>query len=205
MAPGLSIDIWPAGNVLLIIPLVILWRRQHSLSYLICFAVLGIYLVFALDKVFFPLQVGGDYPDAQTPFSSLVNLIPFYPGPWGYSEGFFVTNLQNMILTIPFGFGVNFVAPTRGKTFLWLAPAVGLGIETVQLGISALGLSHPYRLADVNDVIMNALGIFVGYGIFRVFAWLYVWMTRRFRIEHRGLAAYFYDVAAHAHATHFRS
>src|SRR5574341_1769409 len=188
MASGLSIDLWPIGNVLLIIPLVILWRRKHSLSYLLCFAVLGIYLVFALNKTFFPLDVGGDYPDAQTPFSSLVNLIPFYPGPWGYSEGLYVTNLQNIILTIPFGFGVNFVAPTRGKTFLWLAPAVGLGIETVQLGISALGLSHPYRLADGNGVVMNALGVLIGYGIFRVFAWLYVWITQRVEIEQIGRA-----------------
>jgi glycopeptide antibiotics resistance protein len=178
-----------AGIVLLISP-DYFRRRQHSLSYLLCFAVLGVYLVFALNKTLFPLNIGGDYHDDQVPLRSFVNLIPFYPGPWGYSEGFFLTNLQNIALTIPFGFGVNFVVQVRAKSIFWIALSIGLGIETVQLAISLTGLSHPYRLADVNDVIMNALGVLIGYGIFRVFAWLYLLITHRLGIEHRGLAAY---------------
>jgi len=37
---------------------------------------------------------------------------------------------------------------------------------------------------DVNDVLLNAVGVLLGYGIFRIFAWLYLMITRRFRINH---------------------
>jgi len=195
----MSFDLWPIGIVLLVIPLIILWRRKHSASYLTCFSVFGIYLVFALQQTFFPLQIAGSYVDTmrQVPLMSFVNLIPFYFGPFGTLNSASLTMIHNVILTIPFGFGVNFVAQVRAKTVLWLALAVGFGIETAQLAISLI-LRYPYRVIDINDVLMNACGVLIGYGIFRVFARLYLWMTQHFSIKHMGLAAYISDVASRA-------
>ena len=194
---GLSFDIWPIGIVFLIIPLVVLWRRKSSFSYILCFTIFGIYLLRAAQEVYFPIEINGFYADdmRQEPFMSQVNLIPFSYGEFGTLETTAVTLMQNILLTIPFGFGINFIARTRAKTFRWLAPAVGFGTELGQLAISLM-LGYLYRLIDINDVLMNTLGVVVGYGLFRAFAWGYVWMTRRFGIEHRGLSAYVYEVAS---------
>lgn len=106
---------------------------------------------------------------------------------------------MNIALTIPFGFGVNFVANIRPRSFRWLAPSVGFGIELTQLAIS-LALGYTYRYIDINDVIMNTLGVLIGYGGFRVFAWLYLLITRRLGIRHWGPTAYVYEIASRANS-----
>ena len=75
----------------------------------------------------------------------------------------------NVILTIPFGFGISFVNKCKRKDFFWLPAAVGLGIEGSQLIIS-LSLGYPYRVMDVDGLIMNAIGILVGFGLFIAFS-----------------------------------
>ena len=184
---------------ILIVMLLIAWIRTRSLSYIVCATIFGIYLLFVIDKTFFPLQVGGVFADTMkaAPFTSGINLIPF-----NFSHlsdpGSIIRELGlNLVLLVPFGFGMSFVAPVRGKNTWWLAPAVGVSIEAIQLVISLI-LGYPYRVIDITDVIMNTLGFLVGYGIFRLFAWLYIAMTQRLHIEHAGLRQYIYTVAHRA-------
>lgn len=193
---NLRFDIWPIGLVLLIVPIAILLHKKRSLYYIFCVSIFGIYLLYAIQQIFFPIEINGDYSEYmrhETSFMSSVNFIPFYFGPFGTLEGSLKTIVLNIILTVPFGFGINFVAPVRAKHFLWIAPAIGLGLETVQLIISLM-LRYPYRLIDINDVLMNTLGVLVGYGIFRAFGWLYLWASQQLAIEHGGLGDYIYDV-----------
>ncbi|MBZ0294933.1 MAG: VanZ family protein [Anaerolineae bacterium] len=192
-----AINIWPFAIGILFIVLLILWRRKYSASYLICFLAFSIYLLFALDKVFFPLHISGGYADAMRaqPFINSINLIPFYFGPFGTLRSAFSTLLLNVVLTIPFGFGVSFVARVRARDVLWLAPGLGFGIEIAQLVISLL-LGYAYRVIDINDVLMNMLGVLIGYGIFSIFAWLYLAMMQRLAIKGGGLAGYVYEVAS---------
>jgi hypothetical protein len=42
---------------------------------------------------------------------------------------------------------------------------------------------------------MNAIGVWLGYGLFRIFIWLYLAATQRFSIEHSGFPAYIYEIA----------
>lgn len=195
-------DLWQFSAIALAIGfavlLVVFWWCKRSLSYLLCLTVFSFYLLLALDKIFFPLQVSGYYVDfmRQQPFLYFVNLIPFYFGPYGTLESAFSTLMLNVLLTMPFGFGINFLARIRAKAFLWIAPAVGLSIEGMQLFISLLG--YAYRIIDINDVLMNALGVWIGYGLFRLFARLYVWAIGRLGIKPWGLAAYVYEVASGA-------
>jgi glycopeptide antibiotics resistance protein len=100
-----------------------------------------------------------------------------------------------VLLTVPFGFGVNFVAHIRAKDLLWLVPAVGVGTEAIQFLIS-LPLRYLYRVVDVNDAILNALGLLIGYVTFRVFARLYRGLIQRFNVKTGGLAAYIQEVAS---------
>ena len=193
---NLGIDIWPMGILILIVVLAILWRRQHSVSYLVFFSIFWVYVMVGLDKAFFPIQINGLYVDVmrQAPLLSQVNLVPLYFSKYGLSVAGYFGLLDNILLTVPFGFGLNFLSRLRLKDFLWLSITVGFGIEAVQF-VMTLILRYPYRVVDINDVLLNAMGALIGYGLFRVFAWLYLAITQRLDIKPSGLLAYIYTVA----------
>jgi glycopeptide antibiotics resistance protein len=170
--------------------------KTRSLSYVTCAAVFGIYLLFLIHRTFFPLHISGNFADMMkaAPFMVGVNLIPFK-----FSNVSDLYNIVrelalNLVLLIPFGFGIRFLVSFRTKDVLWLALTVGCSIEAIQLVISLI-IGYPYRVIDINDVIMNTLGFLTGYGLFRLFVWLYILMTHRFQIAHVGLGKYIYTIA----------
>jgi glycopeptide antibiotics resistance protein len=181
-----AIDISPVGILLLVIVLVILRRQGRSGSYLACFALFWVYILLALKVTLFPIPINGQYVDVmrQIPLMSHVNLKLFAFGPYGINRVILIMMAQNILLTVPFGFGLNFVTHIRARNFLWLPVAVGCGIEIVQLIIS-LALGYPYRVIDINDALLNAVGVLLGYVLFRGFAWGYVSLMRRLKIEPR--------------------
>ena len=54
--------------------------------------------------------------------------------------------------------------------------AVGLGLELSQLAAS-LAFQSSFHVADINDSILNAIGVLLGYAVFRILAWLYLTLT----------------------------
>ncbi len=196
---GLRTPTWPVAVIILGLLAVILSLKKRSLSYLVCFVIFAIYLLFAIDKAFFPIAISGDYVDSmrQVPFLPFINLIPlnFNFNLSEMPELVLQQIFQNILLTIPFGFGLSFVAPVKANDFRWLIPVVGIGIEAMQFLIS-LVLRYPYRVIDINDAILNTLGVLIGYLIFRVFAWFCLWLIQRTGIQHRGHITYIYDIAS---------
>ena len=194
---NLGIPLWPIGILLLIGVVIGLRRRKHSIAYLVFFSIFWVYSMLGLDKTIFPLQINGAFVDVmrQAPLFSQVNLLPFYFSKYGLSAAGYIGILDNILLTMPFGFGLNFLRHLGLKDVLWLSISVGFGIEAVQLLLTLI-LRYPFRVVDINDVWLNGLGVLIGYGLFRAFAWLYVLaMPQRPDIEHRGLLAYLYHVA----------
>jgi glycopeptide antibiotics resistance protein len=184
---------------ILIITLVISFIRTRNLSFVTCATIFGIYLLFVIRNTFFPLHIAGVFVDMMrdAPFTSRINLIPFN---FSYASDFSIVIRElvlNTALLIPFGFGIGFLVSFRTKDLLWLAPAVGISIEAMQLVISLM-IGYPYRVIDITDVIMNTLGFLTGYGIFRLFAWWYIAMTHRLNIKHVGLTKYVYRIARRA-------
>lgn len=198
----LAIPLWPIGLLALMVALAVLWRRQHNLAYLFFFSIFWVYLLLGLAKVFFPIPINGEYVNVmrQIPITSQINLVPFYFGPYPLSPGGFIGLINNVVLTMPFGFGLNFIRRLRAKSFIGLAFALGLSLELTQLIIS-LVLGYPYRTIDVNDVLMNATGVLLGYGLFGIFARFYLATTKRFEIQPEGLAAYLYAIVSQAPTT----
>ena len=124
-----------------------------------------------------------------------INLIPFYFGTcWELPRLCAVGIYENILMTVPLGFGVSFIARLKSRNFLWLAVAVGLIIETAQFALD-LATGIAYRTVDANDALFNAIGILLGYGMFAAFAWVYLAITHRFGIHHTGLLAYIHAVA----------
>jgi len=106
--------------------------------------------------------------------------------------------IGNIILTMPFGFGLSFVVPIKAKAIFGIAVGVGFGIEAIQLIISLL-LGYPYRVIDVNDALLNACGVLLGFGLFRIFTWLYLSaLSSTIDKEHGGLPAYIDKIARQA-------
>lgn len=98
---------------------------------------------------------------------------------------------------MPFGFGVNFIGRFRRKDFLWLPFAVGFGIELSQLVMNFL-LRYPYRVVDITDALLNAAGVLIGYGFFRIFSGLYIAISTSIRVDHKGLFKYIQEIASRA-------
>lgn len=193
------------GTVILVVLLAIEWRQRHSLSYLLRFSVFWVYLLLVLSVTVFPIPLPSDVGEIVTKQRvmwtfSRVNLVPLYYGNFPNMRILLQEIVQNIAMTVPLGFGVSFIAQLRAKDLARLAVAVGLGIEATQLVIS-LGVGGPYRTVDINDVLLNATGVLIGYGSFRLLAWLYLAMTQRLGIKHSGLSAYVHDVASRAQGT----
>ena len=180
------------GVAILAFVLIFLWKQKYDLWYLFFFAAFGIYLLFVLSGVIFPIApLSAEH--AET-FRPNLNLIPFYFGRCDIMPELCVGGvIENILLTMPFGFGISFIAHLRSKDFLWLAPLVGVMFEMIQLILSFVFRS-PFRATDINDVIFNAVGIWLGYGVFKIFRWLYLYITQRFEIKTKYLFADIYDV-----------
>lgn len=180
------------GIGILFILLPILWWRKRNFSYLLFFSIFWAYLLMVVAVVIFPFAIDTDY--TGTTFAPSINLIPFY-----FGSCFMLVNLcvrsiiENIVLAIPFGFGVNFLVKIKAKNILWLALAVGFVFEFSQFFISLLFRSS-FRATDINDVILNGTGVLIGYTLFRLFAWLYLKLTERFNFQHKLIFADIYEI-----------
>ena len=180
------------GLVVLAIVLIGLWMRGRGLSHLFFCAIFGIYLIGVVSVIVFPIApLSAEY--AET-FRPRLNLVPFYFGKCDDMPRLCLRGIiENILLTIPFGFGISFIVRLKSKDFLWLALLVGIVFETIQLVIS-LVFQSPFRAVDINDVILNAIGVWLGYSFFRIFGWLYLYITQRFEINNKYVFAHIYNV-----------
>lgn len=75
----------------------------------------------------------------------------------------------NVLTLAPFGLLLPFAAP---RLATWprmtvAALAFPLGIELAQLGVS-LALGYSYRVTEVDDVLLNFVGVLLGFVVFRL-------------------------------------
>lgn len=159
------------GVGILCVLLPVLWRQKRSLSYLLFFSVFWAYLLVVVNAVLFPIVINTDY--GSTEFTSNINLIPFYFGDCSIFHLCIKGIIDNVVLTIPFGFGISFLVRIKARDFVWLPLAVGLVFELSQLIIS-LTFRSGFRAVDINDVLLNGTGVLTGYLSFRLFAWIYL-------------------------------
>lgn len=172
---NLGIPVFPLVSLVFIVILFTQWRRKNNLPYIFFLSLFGVYLMYGIDKVFFPLEISGSFSDAMRHLQILssVNFVPFYFGQFGLTAGGLRFLVYNILLTLPFGFGINFLTRMNVKKIVSVSIFLGLGLEIAQLLLS-LALRYPYRVVDINDAIFNAFGVLLGYGLFKLFARLYL-------------------------------
>lgn len=179
------------GIAAFIAVLIFLRRKGKSLSYLVFFSLFWLYLMQVASVAVFPFPIGMSVEN----FKPNINLIPFdfgYCDPRGI-EQCLRQIYENILLTIPFGFGLNFIAHIKPKKIFWLAAGVGMMLEIIQLAISLI-FRASFRVVDINDVILNAVGVLMGYGVFRIFGWVYSHLIQSLKLQPRHIFAYIHDI-----------
>lgn len=155
---------------LLILCWVLFRSRRRGGKYLLWLALFGLYLLALIHVDFFPIHLPENWPHNLNWEDTLLTLrtvhwLPFDYGPFWLSADRFVSAardvLGNILLTIPFGIFFHPYLRSR-RQLLFLALSVGLILEGIQL-ILKLIFGLYLHSADMTDVLMNALGVLIGF------------------------------------------
>jgi glycopeptide antibiotics resistance protein len=160
-------------------------RKRQGLVYMLFFTIFFVYVVVVLDRTLFQFQ-------------SLIVLKHFAPHLMlnGQGDGNTVelvplvkltykdlqTSLLNVLLMVPFGFGMPFITNLRFRGTVVAGALFSVVIEVLQLVTGLIG-GVTFRIADVNDVIFNATGVVLGYGLFVGFVRVYRGVTSGWRFS----------------------
>lgn len=146
-------------------------KNRQSFIYLTFFTIFFVYLFKVLDVTLFQFQsllflklfVPKLLLNGVTAEKSF-NLIPLIT----LTSKDLTTSLLNILMMIPFGFGLPFIANLKLKKIIIFGAFFSLGIELFQL-ISGILAKITFRIADINDVIFNTTGAAIGYLLFVAF------------------------------------
>ena len=171
----------------LAIALVMVWMKTKDPAYLFFCSLFGIYLIGAISVTVFPFYIGEPNPD----FLRNLNLVPFNFGScFQEMPEYCVKDIfKNILLASPFGFLVFFIFPITPRCTILAMLAIGCCFEFTQL-IMAFILRNSFRAVDINDVIFNTIGAFVGYLLFKLFARLYESAIQKYQLRPKGIFAY---------------
>jgi glycopeptide antibiotics resistance protein len=143
-------------------------KRNKSPTYLILFTIFYVYLFKVLDYTLFQFQsllvlkyfMPNLILNGQTAEESM-NLIPLI----SLTLQDLKTSLLNILLLVPFGFGLPFITNFRMKKVVIIGALFSITIELLQL-VTGLMAKMTFRIADINDVIFNTIGVAIGYILF---------------------------------------
>lgn len=177
-------------TIILSVCFMVLFRlifRKQSLWQCLLWTSFFFYVLNVIRLVFFPIPINGDYIEIlkrETDCGILIerrhNLQLFDFMKWG--NLFHITTIGNFLLLLPF----SFYFPILFRKYHWnilniafVGFAISLSIESTQL-LYDLITGYAYRGFNVDDLMMNTLGVLVGYLIYSVFK-LFLWILRRIK------------------------
>ncbi|MGN7470688.1 VanZ family protein [Brevibacillus sp. SAFN-007a] len=176
------------------------WRKGYP--FLFFYTLFSFYLLQVLKFTIFPIPIDPRLIAVRASrvnaFSEEIHLLPLHFPP-GFEMDMQV--LLNILLTVPFGFGVAFLIKTTLKKMAVLGLSVGFTIELLQLAIG-LSLGFPYRYIDVNDVIFNFIGVMIGYMLFTIFSVIFIKVTKNSPIRNDPFLKYVFDICVSSGEKH---
>lgn len=161
-----------------------LLKKRKSLVYVLFFTIFYVYLYKVIDYTLLQFQlllllkqyVPGLMLNGLRAGES-VNLIPLITLRLAEVK----TSLLNVLLMMPFGFGLPFITKFRMKKIVAAGVLFSITIELLQL-ITGLMSNMTFRVADINDVIFNTTGAAAGYLLFVVFVRIYCRTSRNWKV-----------------------
>jgi glycopeptide antibiotics resistance protein len=167
-------------------------KKKKTLAYLVFFTIFYIYIVKVLDYTLFQFQslvllkyfIPNLIINGQTAGKS-TNLIPLIT----LTSQDLETSLLNILLLIPFGFGLPFITNFRMKKIVVIGALFSMIIEFLQL-ITGFIAKITFRVADINDVIFNTVGVAIGYILFVGFVRIYRQISHNWKISANPILRY---------------
>ena len=134
------------------------------------------YVIALIGIVFFPFPIQRELIEDSIRYAmeQYHNFIPFSTPLRSFNEMGDIGILSlmhlflNVLLFIPLGFLVPIIWSKKMsvQSVVWCGFFTSLCVEAVQFLLS-LSLGYVYRSADVDDLILNTLGTFMGYLLFK--------------------------------------
>ncbi|MBP5168944.1 MAG: VanZ family protein [Oscillospiraceae bacterium] len=163
----LSVEI--AFSAVWLLVRIVIWKRQNRIDWKREAVLLLMYLNLAviIRFVFFPRDLvdGRIQPlifEAATVFPLRINLIPLvHLFDYDSIQDIIWNVVGNAVLFIPSGIVLPIIYRQLNK--FWKVVATGVFIS---LCTEILQLPFPSRASDIDDLILNTLGVSVGYGIY---------------------------------------
>jgi glycopeptide antibiotics resistance protein len=176
---------------LLILTLIVLRLQGNNPYHIIFSAIFGIYLIGAISMAVFPFSIS----DLNTEFHINLNLILFNFGNcFDYMPQNCVKDIfNNILLTVPFGFGIHFITLIKSKNVFWLTIAIGCFFELTQL-IIAIVFRAGFRSVDINDLLLNTMGAYIGYILFKGFSQVYLLGIQKLNLQPKHIFAYIHEI-----------
>lgn len=170
--------------ILIILCLWLKLKKNKSSMYIMFFIIFYIYLLNVIKYTIFPIPI---FSGLEAELTSRINIKPFV-------NMNSMEKILNIVLTIPFGFGISYVIKIKNKkklgTIFFL---IGTVIEMTQLLIS-LAIEYPYRSIDINDIICNFIGAVIGYVIFKTASYKIVSLIDKFELKTNKFMEYVYTI-----------
>jgi glycopeptide antibiotics resistance protein len=143
-------------------------KKKKGFIYLMFFTLFYVYIVKVLDYTLFQFQsllllkyfvtgliLHGQMIGKSTNFIPIILLTPQD----------LKTSFLNILLFVPFGFDLPFITNFRMRKIITIGALFSIGIEFLQFTTGYLA-KITFRIADINDVIFNTVGVVVGYILF---------------------------------------
>ena len=167
-------------------------KEKKSLAYLIFFTIFYVYLFKVLDYTLFQFQsllilkyfMPGLILNGQAGGKSL-NLIPLVT----LTPQDLKTSFLNILLLVPFGFGLPFMTDFRMKKIVVMGALFSIAIEFLQL-VTGFIAKITFRIADINDVVFNTIGVAIGYILFVGFVRIYRHISHNWEISANPILRY---------------
>lgn len=148
--------------------------------YLLFFGIMYVYLCIVIKMTQFPIYALDEMREAmggQNVWREM-NLIPFKE----IIDDVSIDILLNILMTIPLGFGLSFLIRCSWKKIALAGVLVGSVSEVGQL-ISALWIGFTFRHINIDDVILNFVGVLIGYALFKTFKILFKVLMSRLDLQ----------------------
>jgi len=153
------------------------FKYKKSYTFLLFFSIMYVYMCNVIKLTQFPIYVDDLQREAfggQNVWREM-NLIPF-------KYTFTKENVFNILMTVPFGFGLPFIIKSSFMKTLIVGAITGAILELGQL-LSALYAGYTFRYVDINDVIYNLTGVLIGYLVFKIFKKIFNASVKKFNIK----------------------
>jgi glycopeptide antibiotics resistance protein len=167
-------------------------KKKKSVVYLIFFTIFYSSLFKVLDYTLFQFQslllLKHFMPDlilnGQTVGKDM-NLIPLVT----LTPQDLKTSFLNILLLVPFGFGLPFLTDLRMKKIVVIGALFSIVIEFLQL-VTGFIANITFRIADINDVVFNTVGVAIGYILFVGFVRIYRHISHNWEISANPILRY---------------